>query len=271
MTLPLDPGLRLPSGPAPGGRRWALCRTLRRLSMRTYGWLTDGRPDLVPNEVSITDHNLLVLRLRHPTQVLVARFTNREEPFNGADWEWWFGRPGRWSGMRVQAKKLDSQGRRYIDLRKTVGDPARDQIDVLRDSAGRAGLPACYVFYNGDSADSVAWRASECLGVQDWEWGCAIAGASSVKKVIDTGSDRVTDLGPISLPWAHLVCCGGAGTRGLAEHVARQLGVLGEESPSTRDVLPAYAQHLVDPDHARAAPPPELIGVAVIRDEEDQP
>jgi hypothetical protein len=42
---------------------------LRRLSMATYSWLTEGRPDLVPNEVSITDHNLLVLRLRQARAV----------------------------------------------------------------------------------------------------------------------------------------------------------------------------------------------------------
>lgn len=239
--------------------------------MATYSWLTDGRPDLVPNEVSITDHNLLVLRLRHPNQVLVARFTNREEPSNGADWEWWFGRPGRWSGTRVQAKKLDSQGRRYIDLRKTVGDPARDQVDVLRESAWRAGLPACYVLYNGEPADPVRWRVSPCLGLQDWERGCAIAGASRVKQVIDADSDRVADLGPISLPWAHLVCCGDDGTGGLADHVARQLGELGEESPSIRDALPPYARHLLDADEEPVVPPAELVGLAVIRDDTDGP
>lgn len=78
MTLPLAPGVHLPSGRAPGGTYWALCRTRRRLSMNTYNWLTQGRPDLVPSETSITDHNLLVLRptpLPHASLDVTSRAT----------------------------------------------------------------------------------------------------------------------------------------------------------------------------------------------------
>lgn len=264
MTIPLASGLRLPSGPAPGGQSWQLCRTMRRLSIGTYNWLTDGRSDLVPNEVAITDYNLLTLRLRHPREVVITRFTNREEPLNGADWEWWFGRPGRWVGVRVEAKKLDSRGRRYVDLRKAVGDPARDQVGLLIEAASRAGLPACYVFYNGEPEDAVVWRQSPCLGSHNWEWGCAVAGAGAVKRVTETPSDLVADLGPLSLPWSHFVCC--ARTEGLPKHVEQVLVELGEETSPNRDVLPPYARHLID-DGQPVRHPPELAGVMVVRDD----
>lgn len=264
MSLPLAPGIRLPGGPAPGGQRLELCRTFRRLSMRTYNWLTTGRPDLVPNETSITDFNLLVLRRRHPQELLIHRFTNRQEPLTGGDWEWWFGSPGRWAGTRIQAKKLDAAGRRYLGLDKSVGDPAERQIDILRQSSRRDGLPAAYVFYNGAPETTVKWRASPCLSANDWERGCAIASATNVQQKIDVDSDLVSAIAPISLPWGDLLCCKKAA--GLADQVAGQLRSLGEETGAIRDQLPDYVEHLFNPDARTGPVPAEVVGVAVLLD-----
>ena len=244
-----------------------LCQTFRYLALDTNRWLTLSRPDLVPNEISITDRNLMLLRLHHPGRVLVRRFAVRDESLNGADWEWWLGSHGRWAGMRVQAKKLDANGDRYVNLRHEVGDPPRRQIDILRRDAQRVGLPAAYVLYNGDSLARASWGPSPCGHQEVRLRGCAIAGAGRVESVLNGGSDRLAEVAPISLPWSDLVCCGGG--QDLAAHVGGLMAALGEDAIGRRDVLPPYAQALLSGEPHTERGVPVLAGVVVVMERPD--
>lgn len=255
----------LPPGPAPGGSRSNVCRTFQLCSRDTYVWLTDSRPDLVPNEISVTDRNLMEIRRHHPRQVAIRRFGSREEAGNGADWERWLGRRGDWTGMRVQAKKLDADGARYVQLNHEVGDPPRRQSDLFREAAAVAGLPAVYVLYNGETPSPLGWRRSTCVRDQEWQWGCAVASAG---EVLRAGSDRVGDLAHLALPWADLVCCGAGWD--LAHQARHVIEGLGDRTPSRRDVLPDHARALTARDQPGRQGPRALAGVVVVTDEPDE-
>ena len=63
--------------------------TLENLARTTWMKIADGRRLGVPmGETGITDHNMLDLRLEHPS-LLIHKHAPHEEIRTGADWEWW--------------------------------------------------------------------------------------------------------------------------------------------------------------------------------------
>ena len=88
-----------------------LCKTFKRRSLSTWNLLSKGRrigTQLL--EETLTDINLLELKLSHPSEVITTTFTKPKEGTTGADWEWWFtGSSGYWLGFRVQAKIIELQ------------------------------------------------------------------------------------------------------------------------------------------------------------------
>ena len=95
--------------PAMTANPGTLCHTFRDIANCTWGYLDDGRQAVhQPGEETITDINVIKLRLAHAHEVLIKTFTKPQEGVEGADWEWWFiGQARRGLGCRVQAKILD--------------------------------------------------------------------------------------------------------------------------------------------------------------------
>ncbi|HEY8731338.1 MAG TPA: DUF6615 family protein [Candidatus Limnocylindria bacterium] len=107
----------------------------------------------LPDERAFTDHHLVELSIRHPSEVEAKLFTNSDEALTGADFEMWFGGGHQFVGTLVQAKKLDRD--RYGELDHAVGGKSRapKQIDKLIDTCasgtGRfAGYEPLFLFYN---------------------------------------------------------------------------------------------------------------------------
>jgi hypothetical protein len=161
-----------------------------------------ARLGLFMNEETITESNLLFLARGHKRHGLnIKVYSKQEERRVGADWAWCFMHGGRAVAMRVQAKRLYS-GAHYDALKPTGG-----QINRLINQAGTHH--PYYVFYNDRLQGVRCLRASATSSFRcgsfkgDEHWGCMIARAQDVKRV---GSNAMTDLLPVSMPWHCMLC-----------------------------------------------------------------
>lgn len=162
-------------------------------------------------EETLTDLNLLRLQVLHPTEIKTQKFTKFAEKRQAADWEWWLGQNNYWLGLRVQAKKLDTNLLRYKYLNKKTTRSVR-QIDLLINKASALQPPRIpmYVFYNywNQTQFTPTWlcqtypKKIEMLG-------CGVSEANSVKLLLNSGHDDIQTLSSVMLPWSCLVCCHG--------------------------------------------------------------
>jgi hypothetical protein len=247
-----------------------ICNTFGELAQKTWTDLChSNRFGLSLGEESITDFLLLELKLRHPSEVSIIKFNRRQEGLTtGADWEWWFGSPGSWFGMRVQAKKLESTSLIYDGLDHTVRSTRQKQFNLLINDAKARNLYPIYTFYNywdvqrASSAKISFTSACGCpatfgqLGVglfRGYEhWGCTVADAYAIRKAIRRGTSSLKDIAAISIPWEWLVCCPNTSpkrvslserARFIAENLSRQRAVPGlVENP------PAHVSRILEAD-----------------------
>lgn len=244
-------------------------------------------------EDGITDENLFRLARDHPALVC-RKFTSREEPLNGADWEWWIGSDDEgWIALRIQAKKLAAM--RYDELRYRAASQERVQCRVLveqteSDADGKAVYPF-YCFYNGWEEPEgwppdVPWtvgcaKPANCKTVPDVRiFGCALAPANDVLQVIDSSptSLEASEVLPLQRPWSWIFAEMGhskaADLAGIHENVQRQRG--GRELGQPVAELPRYASAVRerwDPDSLRELArlvPTSYVTVTDLADDSDR-
>lgn len=188
-----------------------LCCSFIFQAKQTWNWIKSANEiSLTLSEESITDFNLLELNHRHLKNIRTQKFTTVEEAETGADWEWWINTDDNWIGLRIQAKKLDSNSLKYKALNKK-----KTQIDDLIDHAQSSSPPLIplYVFYNY-SADKKIINEWKCkidptCGPGDESWfGCGISHAYCVKDVLkEKKGKKFKDIIEVSYPWSCIVCC----------------------------------------------------------------
>lgn len=186
-----------------------LCRSFVRAACRT--WRSIRRGDLhglIPSEETITDVNLLDLRVRNPRSVEVYRMSKWQEGTKtGADWEWWIGGGHSWVGMRIQAKLL--RPGRLSQLPKLMGYRRGQQLQRLLESAQRDGLFPIYCFYNAEQW--FPWPSCHLCDPMPATFGCAIVPAPHpwAEWLGDHSLHwRSAALQLPALPWSCLVCPG---------------------------------------------------------------
>ncbi|MFU8849411.1 DUF6615 family protein [Micromonospora sp. SL1-18] len=196
---------------------------LNDLAAQTWHKISVGPSrGLAFGEESLTDHNLFELdRLGAPIEVY--KFDKTEEPYNGADFEWWVGSDAtHWLGLRFQAKKLDDDGI-YAQLGHRVR--GRRQYELLLEQAQRDNVWAFYCFYNGWPGSwpkgvpnagcrkriAPAPHGSDqkaCVHAYLEDFGCAIAPASAVagrhQGEPRNGRRALEEHLRYSRPWSHL-------------------------------------------------------------------
>src|SRR5689334_17033203 len=177
-----------------------LYRTAQRLARQTWKNLHDSEQlGISLSEESITDFLLLQFARAHPREVTINKFSKADEGHTtGADWEWWFGVPSAWFGMRVQAKKLDYM--KYAGLLHTVSRTKRKQVNLLIRSAKNSGLCPFYCFYNYWGDRTVTLGQPTPHSGDSRLQGCAVADAFQVRRRINKGLIRLSDIAPIAMP-----------------------------------------------------------------------
>jgi len=228
-------------------------------------------------EESITDYLILDLKRWHPDQVTIFRFNRYQEgKTTGADWEWWFTGKGKWFGMRVQAKKLDSRTLTYKSLPHRLKNSQRKQVNLLINDAKKRGLYPLYCFYNywnNRSADPT-WRCGTFAPRREL-WGCTISDAVSVRRKINSNAIGLSDIGPVSMPLMCLVCCNGFFGPGASlpqkvRGIAQQLSGRNQGIAELRVNPPDYVYRIIEREKSLSSDFPEfpisIDGILIIKD-----
>lgn len=187
----------------------ALCHSFQRIADRVWRDIAEADDaGLAYSEETITETVLLDLHRDHRERIRVKAFSKAEEKRNGSDWEWWVGRPGRWLGMRVQAKRITLPNEAFSQLRtygRTKSGGTR-QIDALISAATRDRLNAAYCFYIHSRKWPTlrAWPVYNVIGGGPiGPQGCFIADARAVRS---TKANALSRIAPVCIPWHLLVC-----------------------------------------------------------------
>tara|TARA_B100000678_G_scaffold291409_1_gene308155 strand:- start:4980 stop:5927 length:948 start_codon:yes stop_codon:yes gene_type:complete len=127
-------------------------------------------------EETITEMNLLELKRRHPEQVSIRTFSKSKEALNGADWQWMLVGKRHTFRMRVQAKRINTNGalKGIYRQAKTAKKP---QIDALMDACKGTRYHPFYCLYSANDHRAI-WRADSDSEAEN---GCLLAHASCVK------------------------------------------------------------------------------------------
>ncbi len=187
-----------------------LCNDFIIQAVRVWNWLkTSLQTRIILSEETITDFILLELQSRHPYEIITQKYTKRQESRTGSDWEWWLNSGSNWLGLRIQAKKLDSNNLEYPGLDK-VNLYGR-QVDLLITNSLQSQpkrIPL-YVFYNYWDNNKYTLRKWNCktYPTDIKMLGCGLVYAQLVRNVLNTGSKLLKDIAPLMYPWSCLVCC----------------------------------------------------------------
>jgi len=177
-------------------------------------------------EETITDLLLLELKRIGSGQIHIIQTPKYVEQTSGTDWEWWIGqdRLGWWR-FAIQAKKLDSNTRRYDGLGHKVGG-ITPQMELLRQYAEVNHAIPLYCFYNylpGLNVSQIAavWHCCESTP-DERQLGCTVTSLP----IIDQASAfrgrknfRWIHQWPQTLPWRCLVKCPRTRNRYQIEHI----------------------------------------------------
>lgn len=197
--------------------RPTLCDTFRSRALWTWDTLARGRSvDCQIGEETLTDLNILELKIRHASEVYSKTFTKPKEGSNGADWEWWFtGSSGKWIGFRVQAKVIDIKTNSFKHLHYHKNKNSGFQCDILIKEAFSNKkfpmIPLYCLYSNWNTFSKVPWRCLTYYPVEE-SYGCSILSAFAVRylrsfeKIKINTKDLKFLLNYIN-PWHCLVCC----------------------------------------------------------------
>jgi hypothetical protein len=180
----------------------------------------------------------------------INSFTRPKEKITGADWELWFSGPsGKWLGLRVQAKVIAIDGKRYAQLHYKRKD-GTSQVDQLVADAKRHGAVPLHCLYS-------YWKVTD-LGKPNWPCGgfkknCRLFGASwmaakHVQVLKPKGIDSLNLVAKYLRPFHCLFCShgyveGDLPTRAIS--FLRAAGHLTDEVFELRNEPPYYVAQML--------------------------
>lgn len=183
----------------------SLLSTLLELGHQTsqnLGFAQASGPGITFGEETITETNLLELKRRNPSKVVLKSFSKAQESkATGADWEWHIIGRAYTLKLRVQAKRIHrAGGTGKLDQKgKYATTP---QIDLLLQDAKIHGLIPIYCFYCSEEQRTY-WKAQNMGGeLGMMETGCLIVDAARVKSIKPR---KLWEIESDCIPW-HYLC-----------------------------------------------------------------
>ena len=148
--------------------------------------------DVSYGEETITEHNLLEIRRRHRDRVHLETFSKAKEAKSGADWEWHIV-GHKWTlKMRVQAKRVQCDGRLKIKYKQ--------QREVLLDRAKDDNMRSLYCIYCTEPQRSLWTQSHPMDDFEGYQTGCLLADANDVP-VTTTKPGKIEHK---CIPWHYL-------------------------------------------------------------------
>lgn len=191
-------------------------------------------------EESITDFFVLELKKASKGTYFIDSFTRPKEKVTGADWELWFTGPtGKWIGLRVQAKVISIDGKRYPQLHYKRKDGTYQIDQLVTDAKKHKATPlyCLYSYWRNAEAGKILWPCGT-VKRNSRLFGASILSVSSVQKLKATTDDTLKGVVKHISPLHCLFCCQGY-TQG--DLPTRAYGFL-----QARGYLDADAQLLLD-------------------------
>jgi hypothetical protein len=199
---------------------------LERLAVETEARIDQAhRLGMRYGETTITDRNLLEVRVANLPNIRVFHVPPLKERDFGYDWEWWIRvATGPWTVLFVQAKKLNPNAGRYDSLAHKVPGTKQLQVDLLWQHAKQLGGIPLYSFYNGPRPPVAAWNCAASRDEQ--QFGCSIVPLHIIRGFISSGRKRAsmhgrrrTDFEYLhendrAVPWRCIVCASQVGSKG---------------------------------------------------------
>ncbi|MBH8566965.1 hypothetical protein I8748_33285 [Nostoc sp. CENA67] len=187
--------------------RPTLCDTFKKRSSSTWNMLAKGRSvDCQIGEQTLTDINILQLKISHSSEIYNHTFSTNDEGLYGADWEWWFTdyRRKKWLGFLVQAKVIDfdTNSFKHLHYRKNSSSLYQCELLIKHALESQTRLIPLYCFYSN-------WYAN--YYPEDESYGCSILSAFAVRYLQSKKSKpkNLKFLLKYMTPWDKLVCCDG--------------------------------------------------------------
>lgn len=149
-------------------------------------------------EETITESNLLEIRRRHPDRVYVKTFPKVQEAQSGADWEWHIVGRKLTLKMRVQAKRVQRDGK--LKIKHKVKSSGREQHDLLLEGAKDDNMKPLYCIYCTEP-QRLFWKQSHPMDdFEGYQTGCLLADANDVSATT-TKLDKIEHK---CIPWHYL-------------------------------------------------------------------
>ncbi|MGG5902586.1 DUF6615 family protein [Sphingobacterium daejeonense] len=192
-----------------------LCNVFKMLSRATWNYIALSKiENFQLKEESLTDYNMLHLKLYGGSDIDVITFNKRQEGKNGADWEWWFNDRKRWLGFRVQAKIININTDEFDHLHYMSPTKApQSAILILQSETATIPVIPLYCLYMATGS-----LDPSTLGPIPKElYGCAVMSAYRVLSLRPTKTVSVRYLQPYMTPWHQLVCNGTSSFDGLVK------------------------------------------------------
>lgn len=256
-----------------------ICETFKKIAIETWFRLSDTKKvGLSLGEETITDINLLEIRLANHPEIQVVKFNKGQEGNNGADWEWWLtGKSNKWLGLRIQAKVINLKNDSYKQLHY------KQQTDKLIESSEKNEcklLPLYCLYTMCDLSQYVEKFTCNSYGGMYETYGCSFVNAFVVKK-LKKKDKCISHLIQDMFPWHCIFCPLVFNTDDL---LARALSVIKREIQqctfcreinckvdeyirnfTLADAPPAYIKKLINnPDENIEAPDDDLAGIMII-------
>jgi hypothetical protein len=190
----------------------SICNVFQTLAKTTWKFLEHSRDwNYQPNEVGITDRNLVELRRKCSTHVRIYPCTQHEETQNGADWEWWITDDHiRWTGYRIQAKVINLVSNEFKQLHYSKdGIFQNDKLitSALQNSDKPRLIPLYCLFLRWSHNSN---QIREYLPKYDSRakrlYGCSLLSALRVSELQTENQKHLENVLSRLHPWHELVC-----------------------------------------------------------------
>lgn len=160
-------------------------------------------------EESITDFFVLELKKASKGTYFIDSFTRPQEKITGADWELWFTGPTKkWVGLRVQAKVISIDGKRYSQLHYKRKDGTYQIDQLVADAKKHKATPiyCLYSYWRATEAGKISWP---CGTVKRKEslFGASILSVSNVQTLKSAKDDTLKSVAQHINPLHCVFCC----------------------------------------------------------------
>lgn len=206
--------------------RPTLCDTFRSRALWTWDMLDKARSiNCQIGEETLTDLNILELKIRHSHEIYSITFNKIDEGKNGADWEWWFtnSNENKWIGFRVQAKVIDIKTQSFEHLYYKNSNNPSHQCDILiNDSLAQQHprIPLYCLYSNWSNSIEIPLGDENYYGLREL-YGCSIIPAFAVRylRCKKRKPKHLKHLFQYMRPWHYLLSCSKSQSVSLPDRV----------------------------------------------------